>query len=543
MSSADTSNKIRPDKTKLLPHQRIEADLVLELPNVGLLFKSKAQKTPKKVFLIAPDVVDETYTYEAFLRWIRAWEAWFGNRGVRKGTRINLIIHNSSSFVAIYFAALGRGITVVPINPNLAPDEMVYIIKDSRSELILFEKSVSKKVEQVQMALAYGLPFIDDEVVGKEATREAVPEDTDSRQVGLLDEAVIIYTSGTTGNPKGVVLNHMNLLADAKAIAEWFNFNEETRALCVLPMFHNNGQVVTLLAPLYAGGSTIITKSQTGLWPFWDLVRAHKATWTSITPSILSILLQYRRSHEGSTLKGIICGGQVLKRTVQENFEKTFGVPVFEGYGLTETTSFACFNNNQAENRVAEVVGRSLPTNEMAILDPEGKEVGPGMEGEICIRGYNVACEYLGLPEKNHQAFANGWFHSGDYGFKDEQGYYHFLCRHDDLIIKGGENIYPAEIENVLFKHPSVLECAAIGVPHPLLGEDICVFVLLDDARITDKELKEFFSGRIAYFKQPQQILIVNRLDGINEIPKGPTKKILYRELKQYYHDHIAKDH
>lgn len=541
MSSPDISEKITLDKTKLLPHQRIQADLELDVPNVGLLFKAKAQRTPKRVFLIAPDMEEPFFTFEAFHHWIRAWEEWLDHHHVRKGTRINLIIPNSPSFVVIYFAALGRGITVVPINPTLSPDEMVFIIEDCGSRLIIFERSLSKKVEQVRSTLTADLPFIEEDVVARKAAIAPGPGDPRTPPVGPLDEAVIIYTSGTTGNPKGVVLNHMNLLADSKAIAEWFNFDKETRTLCVLPLFHNNGQVVTLLAPLTAGGSTIITKSQTGLWPFWDLVATYKATWTSVMPSILSILLQYRRDHEGSMLRGIICGGQVLKRRVQENFEQTFGVPVFEGFGLTETTSFSCFNNSQAESRVAGVIGRPLPINEMAILDPEGRELGSNKEGEICIKGYNVACEYLGLPGKNLQAFAGGWFHSGDFGSRDPQGYYHFLCRHDDLIIKGGENIYPAEIENVLFKHPSVLECAAIGVPHPLLGEDICAFVLLEDDRITEEELKEFCSGRIAYFKQPQQILIVNHLEGISEIPKGPTKKILYRELKDYYLRRVIK--
>jgi acyl-CoA synthetase (AMP-forming)/AMP-acid ligase II/acyl carrier protein len=529
---------IRPDRSRLAPHQMIKRDIALDVPNVGLLFKSRARRSPSRVYLIEPDVEDRVFTYEEFLRWVEVWEGWFQAHSVHRGTRINLIITNSAGFVAVYFAALSRGLTVVPINPNLAPAEMVYIIKDCGSELVLYEASLAKKVEQVQQTLGTDLLFVDHEVVGSTSSNQE-RGDEGLPPARLEDEAVIIYTSGTTGNPKGVVLNHLNLLADAKAIAEWFQFNEDTRTLCILPMFHNNGQVVTLLAPLYVGGSTIMTKGQTALGPFWDIVKEHQATWTSVMPSILSILLQFRRSHEGSTLQGIICGGQVLKRSVQEAFEATHGVPVFEGFGLTETTSFACFNNAQPEKRVIGVVGRPLPINEMAILDIEGRPLGPGVEGEICVRGYNVACEYLGLPERNRQAFAHGWFHSGDYGYRDEEGYYHFLCRHDDLIIKGGENIYPAEIENLLLKHPSVVDCAAIGVPHPLLGEDICAFVLLQNESTTEKELREFCSGRIAYFKQPQKIVIVNRIEGMNQIPKGPTQKILYRILKEYYQDHL----
>lgn len=540
MSSVETSQQNRPARSRLPAHQCIADDIELVVPNVGQLFKKWAEEAPDKVFLIAPDVDDEVYTYAAFLQWVLAWETWYSEHGIHKGTRINLIIPNGSSFVATYFAALGQGITVVPINPNLAPKEMVYIINDSRSELVIFDEILTKKVKQARQVLARDLPFVGQSVVDRENQGQVKQRKETAAAVGLLDEAVVIYTSGTTGNPKGVVLNHLNLLSDAKALSEWFSFDQSTRALCILPLFHNNGQVVTLLAPLYAGGSTVITKGQTGLLPFWDLVKTHDVTWTSVMPSILSILLQFHRSTADSPLQGVICGGQVLKSSVQDKFEQTFGVPVFEGFGLTETTSFACFNNPRPEERVRGTVGRPLPINEMAILDPGGNELGSGAEGEICIRGYNVACEYLGLPEKNEQAFAGGWFHSGDFGYKDGQGYYHFLCRHDDLIITGGENIYPAEIENVLFMHPSVVDCAAIGVPHPLLGETICAFVQLEDDSITEKDLKEFCMGRIAFFKLPQEILIINKLTDLEEIPKGPTKKILYRELKQYYQERVA---
>ncbi|SVD24248.1 uncharacterized protein METZ01_LOCUS377102, partial [marine metagenome] len=257
--------------------------------------------------------------------------------------------------------------------------------------------------------------------------------------INLVDEAVIIYTSGTTGHPKGVVLSHLNLLADAKAISEWFQFTTETRTLCILPLFHNNGEITTLLAPLYAGGSTVIVKGKTSLMSYWSFVEKYKITWTSVMTSILSILLSIPKERKDKTLQGILCGGQVLTRSVQNAFENRFRVPIFEGYGLTETTSFSCINDYPAKNRKIGSIGKQLPTNEMTILDNNGKELGSNIEGEICIRGYNVACEYLGLPENNKKSFANGWFHSGDYGKKDDNGYFYFHGRKDSLIIKGGE--------------------------------------------------------------------------------------------------------
>jgi acyl-CoA synthetase (AMP-forming)/AMP-acid ligase II len=421
---------------------------------------------------------------------------------------------------------------------------MAYIVRDCGSRVVLFHESLARKVEGFREEIdAVTVPL--GSIPALDTTRPpATPDDAppDLSVVEPLDEAVIIYTSGTTGNPKGVRLSHLNLLADARAIADWFRFDRDTRSLCILPLFHNNGQVVTLLAPLTAGGSVTIAQGQVALPTFWSLVRNYGATWTSVMPAILSILLRFSREEEPTPLQGIICGGQVLNRSVQDSFESTFGVPVFEGFGLTETTSFACFNEYPAERRVPGTVGRPLPTNDMAILDDEGRELGPNEEGEICIRGLNVAIGYLGLPEANAKSFRDGWFRSGDYGYRDEDGRFRFLCRHDALIIKGGENVYPAEVENVLFDHPAVVDCAVVGVPDPLLGEDIAAFVKLKDGDgTTARDLREFTRGKLAGFKQPRSIFLLSELEDLDEIPKGPTKKVLYRKLVDYYVDRLAE--
>ena len=177
----------------------------------------------------------------------------------------------------------------------------------------------------------------------------------------------------------------------------------------------------------------------------------------------------------------------------------------------------------------------------MTILDENDNVLLPYTEGEICIRGYNVAQEYLGLPELNKTSFRNGWFHSGDYGMKDENEYLYFHGRKDSLIIKGGENIYPAELENILYNHPGIAECAVVGIPHKLLGEEICAFVKLKDGKeLTENELKEFCNGKIAKFKHAKKIIIIDKQEDLSEIPKGPTKKVLYRELKKYYLSNIC---
>jgi acyl-CoA synthetase (AMP-forming)/AMP-acid ligase II len=533
-----TAKEITTDFSLFREHQRPDLHIDLPYSSVVDLFDRTAVKSPEKIFIISPGTTTEQYTYREFREFTVTAMHYLEQHGLVPGDRINLVIPNSVEFLILYFAAFRAGLTVVPINQDLAPEEVLFIIRNCGSKMVLVDSLYAFKLEKVEGQLE-GIPVKAlDKMPGFEPVSKVTVTEPDTRRhvPALHHEAVIIYTSGTTGNPKGVVLNHLNLLSDAGAIAGWFDFNSGTRTLCILPLFHNNGQVVTLLAPLYAGGSTVIIKGKTSLLSFWGLINEYQCTWTSVMPSILSILLNLGPRRKDSTMKGIICGGQVLKPAVQAAFEEMFSVPVFEGFGLTETTSFSCFNPYPAGERIAGSIGKPLPVNEMKIVDDDDNEMAAMADGEICIRGFNVATEYLGLPDRNAVSFRNGWFHSGDYGYRDDNNCYFFKERKDSLIIKGGENIYPAELENVLYQHPGVAECAVIGIPDKLLGEEICAFVRLkDETAITETELMKFCQDKIANFKLAKKIIIINRLGDLTEIPKGPTQKILYRKLKEYY--------
>ena len=290
----------------------------------------------------------------------------------------------------------------------MSPREIKYIIEDSNSKTIFYSDTLETKITKIKDSLS-GAHFKKTKSIKDLISLSDTKKKLDYNQVSLHDMAVIIYTSGTTGNPKGVILSHLNLLSDAMGISEWFQFTQDSRCLCILPLFHNNGQITTLLAPLYAGASTVIIKGKISLYAFWFLVNEYQATWTSVMASILSILLSLPNERKDDSLTGILCGGQILTRSVQEKFEKRFKVPIFEGYGLTETTSFSCINNYPAENRKIDSIGKPLQINEMSILNENNQEVEENMEGEICIRGYNVAVGYLGDVKMNH-VFRNGWF-------------------------------------------------------------------------------------------------------------------------------------
>ena len=522
------------DNSLVHSHQRMGPQIIMDYNNVGELLSKKVKENPNKTFLICPGKANDEFTYSEFKTVVDRTAKLLITNGLKKNDRICLVFHNSPEFLILYFAGLSIGLTIVPINPDIATREIRYIIENSKSKAVFFNDKLEFKINNIKKDLdnvkIKKIKSIEDLNLSANANVSF-----EQPEISLYDIAVIIYTSGTTGNPKGVVLSHLNLLADAMGISKWFEFNEETRCLCILPLFHNNGQITTLLAPLYAGGSTVIVKGKISLYAFWDLVNEYKATWTSVMASILSILLSLPNERKDNSLHAILCGGQILTRSVQDQFESRFNVPIFEGYGLTETTSFSCINNYPAEKRKIGSIGKSLITNEIAILNENDEEVEGNTEGEICIRGYNVANGYLGDLEKNY-AFRNGWFHSGDYGKKDGEGNFYFHGRQDSLIIKGGENIYPAEIENVLYSHPDIEECAVIGIPHKLLGEDICVFIKIkNESQLTENGLKEFYKNKIADYKKPQKIILINNLDDLTEIPKGPTKKILYRKLKEYY--------
>ena len=536
----------------LLPHQRIEKSIennfTIEHPNIYSLFVAKKDLFPNKDFIFFPDK-DESFTYQDFGNKVAnaASKLQLQHR-LGRGDRICLVIPTSFSFVSLYFAALAIGAVVVPINPDLSPSEMEFIIANSQAKTVFFDSSLESKVQTI--GILPGVTFCSsDNLFSTPASTPSQNFSTSSFKVPEVkptDEAVIIYTSGTTGNSKGVILTHLNLLADAKAISEWFKFSPATRALGILPLFHNNGQVVTLLSPLSAGGSTVMVQGKASLMTFWQVIEQFQVNWTSVMPSILSILLSLPLERRDTSMQGIICGGQPLTKEVQAQFEARFKIPVFEGYGLTETTSFACFNDFPAEKRKEGSIGKALPINNISICDDQDNEIPFGQEGEICIRGLNVANEYFMLPEKNQQTFRNGWFHSGDYGYMNADGYIYFKTRKDFLIIKGGENIYPSEIENVLFKHPAVAECAVIGIPSDLLGQEICAFVKIKEdyqknLSGIEGDLQHFLSGKLAGYKLPKEIVVIDKLLDMKEIPKGPTKKVLYRILQKYYQENVGK--
>jgi acyl-CoA synthetase (AMP-forming)/AMP-acid ligase II len=507
----------------------------------------------EKIFLLDPEK-DIQYTYAEFLEKVNAVSNLLFKMGIRKNDKVSLLMPNSAEYLFAFFGIMQLGAVACPLNTGLKVEEVAYILDNSDStalfttqEFLAFSAAFLKSQNKIRSILAWDGSAA---AYGKELSLQGANLETalEKESLRLLpgildiplqadDVAEIIYTSGTTGKPKGAMLSHHNLIIDAYWVAAWNRLQESDRALCVMPLFHVNGQIVTVMSPLYHGGSVVMPHrfSVTG---FFNLIAAYGVTYVGTVATMLSMLLNRvdPRDILQNELKIVFCGSAPVPVKVQAEFEKTFQVPVIEGYGMTETTCRATFNplpppealklgENDGYRKLGSV---GLPLgNEIKIVDAENNPLGPGELGEIVIRGENIMRGYYKNPQATAEAFTGDWFHSGDLGYFDEDGYFYIVDRKTDMIIRGGENIYPREIEEILYKHPAVRDAACIGIPDDLYGEEVAAAVAVKDhGEATAEELIAFCRQHLADFKCPQTVRIVE------EIPKSSSGKLLRRELR-----------
>jgi acyl-CoA synthetase (AMP-forming)/AMP-acid ligase II len=407
---------------------------------------------------------------------------------------------------------------------------MAYVVGNSEAKVMLYGSEFAPQAEAVRRSapsLETAIRF-DDESRDAAGYLESGGAAWRGTEIGRDDEAVIIYTSGTTGKPKGCLLTHGNLLANARQIAEWLGFGPGDRLLTVMPLFHMNAVTVTTATALYAGGSTVVA-TRFSATRFWQTVAGHGVTSFGSVATMLSLLLKHYPEGvpaglDVSRLRFGMCGSAPVPAEVLRRFEETFNCLVVEGYGLSESTCRATFNPPDARRRPGSC---GLPIgNEMRVVDEEDRDVGEGVAGEIVLRGENIFKGYYRNEEATRRAFRGGWFHTGDVGYRDKDGFYYIVDRKSDMIIRGGENIYPREIDELLYAHPSVAEAAAYGVPDELYGEEVAASVVLKEGHsATAEEIIAYCRERLAEYKCPKTVRLVESL------PKGPTGKVLKREL------------
>jgi long-chain acyl-CoA synthetase len=449
------------------------------------------------------------------------------SRGVVPGQPVGIMLPNVPEFAAVYYGVLRAGGVVVPMNPLLKAREIAFYLDDSGAPLIFAWHTTGDEVAAGAARASAEVVMVDpvsfaDQLAGVSPAWPVVDRAED-------DTAVLLYTSGTTGRPKGAELTHENLINNvAVTRSDLLEVGPNDVIFGGLPLFHSFGQTCTLNAAISAGASL-------SLLPRFDpkqalaLLADHHATVFAGVPTMYSALLAVpdRADADLSALRVCISGGAAMPVEVLHQFEDAFGCTVLEGYGLSETSPVACFNHPDRE-RKAGSIGTPIRGVEMRVVDTSGEEVPQGEVGEIAIRGHNIMKGYWNKPEATAEVLsADGWFRTGDIGRMDEDGYYYIVDRKKDLIIRGGFNIYPREIEEVLYEHPEVAEAAVIGVPHPQLGEEVAAAVALKPgATITTDQLRDYVKGQVAAYKYPRVVWFVDTL------PKGPTGKILKREIK-----------
>ena len=486
----------------------------LEPRNIAQLLQDRAAAAPNKIFLIS-EADGRQFTYSEFEMLVNRVAGMLWAHGVRKGDVVSLLLPNSVEYVVAYFACWHIGALAGPINSFLKTQEIAYVISNSEAKLLLVAPEFETRIQSNDFIVFEDVKQVDAEPI----ERAAIDRD---------DEAIIIYTSGTTGKPKGCLLTHGNVIANARQISSWLSFTEADRLLTMMPLFHMNAVSVTTMSALYAGGSTVVSPKFSAS-RFWQIISDYQITSFGSVATMLSMLLSTYPDGvppglNTKQLRFAMCGSAPVPAEVMKRFEETFNCLVVEGYGLSESTCRSTFNPPDQRRRPGSC---GLPIgNEMRVVDDEDHDVPDGTLGEIVLRGENILKGYYQNPDATATAFRNGWFHTGDIGYRDADGFYYIVDRKSDMIIRAGENIYPREIDEVLYQHPSVAAAAAVGVPDDLYGEEVAaVIVLKDGSKVSKEELIDFCKARLADYKCPKTVHFVH------DIPKGPTGKLLKREL------------
>ncbi len=448
--------------------------------------------------------------------------------GVAPGDTVAVLLPNCAEIIATMFAAWFRGSALNPVNTALTDDEVRYQLEDSASAVIVGDQRARALAESL------GIAWVDADLVlpapgdPRVSSAPAGEDDTHEEPSAVGDDfALVIYTSGTTGKPKGVLLDHDNLDAMSASLVEHFALTTADRSLLVLPLFHCNGLVAGTLAPLRAGGDVVVAR-RFSPDTFWDDVEAARPTYFSAVPTIYAVLeARTGRRVDTSSLRFLVCGAAPMPAELITRFERRFGVPVVEGYGLSEGSVASTINPLDGPRKPG-TVGIALPGQEVAVVSAEGVLQPTGQRGEVVIRGANVMRGYLGKPDETAKVLRDGWLHTGDVGVIDRDGYLRIVDRIKDMIIRGGENIYPKEIEECLYAHPAVLEAAVIGKPDPVLGEVPVAYVATRPGRVaTAEELRDHCAGRLARYKVPQEVHVRT------ELPKNSVGKLVKGLLRE----------
>lgn len=467
---------------------------------------------------------ESRYSYREFDEAAAKVATLLADRGIVPGDRVGLMLPNVPEFAILFYGILRAGAVAVPMNPLLKSREIAFYLGNTSAKLILAVPTFADEAKGGAEASGADCVVVDESLQAaiSAAAPQAAPVARDD-----LDTAVILHTSGTTGKPKGAELTHIGLHRNAEiTVRTLIGAGTDDVLMGCLPLFHVFGLTCGL-------NSAVIAQASLTLIPRFDPIVVLDAIATDEVTVFLGVPTMYsaliaaqRPTDDTSSLRTCVSGGAALPAQVITDFEANFNAVILEGYGLSETSPVACFNHPDKERR-AGTIGTPIEGVQMRIVDVNGREAPTGEPGEVQIKGHNVMKGYWQLPEKTAEAVdADGWFSTGDVGTKDADGYYRIVDRTKDMIIRGGMNIYPREVEEVLYEHPDVAAAAVVGVPHQTLGEDVGAAIQLKTgAEVTADELRTYVKDRVAAYKYPRQLWFVEAL------PTGATGKIQKRDI------------
>jgi acyl-CoA synthetase (AMP-forming)/AMP-acid ligase II len=488
---------------------------------------------PAAPFLIAPGnpaAPDQIVTFGGLQRLAEALAAELAGMGLAQGDNIALFLENNCTTASLFLAAMSAGYVVTPINLRASKPQLTYVLDHCDCQIAFVSNETHGQFTDALALVSrpFQVKMIDGDHLSRFGAKGAVQPR--HRPLAAGDRALLIYTSGTTGKPKGVVLTHAQLLAAATTVIAWHGLTRADRVFNSLPLYHINGQVVATLAPFVSGGSVVIPH-RFSVSQFWNEVVRFNCTWINVVPTIIAYLLNAAEGEPDREFPSLRFGRSASAPLAREHhvaFEKKFSLAIVEGMGMTESASVVFCNPMPPDRRKMGSVGLACNVD-AHIIDATGRALPDGQVGEIIFRSRSLMDGYYKAPDETQAAIdRDGYMHTGDLGYRDADGYFFITGRIKELIIKGGENIAPREIDEALLSHPAILEAAAVGMPDPYYGQEILAAVVLKPgAQCDEAELRAHCLTILGRYKTPRVFRFVD------DLPKGPSGKIQRLALLQ----------
>ena len=481
-----------------------------------------SEKQPDAPLLISPET-DRIITYGMLLEQSKTLRAMLRAKGVAPGSHIGLYLQNGIQTTRLFLSIMAAGYVVTPFNLLAHQEQLTTVINHSDCKLVFYGPAQAEMLKAAMQGITRSIEMVQIDSDATELAGGFASEDLP--QLTADAPALLMYTSGTTGMPKGVRLSHQNLLHAAKAVSEWHSLDPSDCVLSSLPIYHINGQSIGTITPFYSGGC-IVAAQKFSVSQWWPAVMKYRCTWINMVPTIINYLLNAGSDPSSPSAQdlGHVRFGRSASAPLppdqHQAFEKRFGIPVIEAMGMTESASVVFCNPHDDRRRYGSP---GLPCGVQAkVIDPQGKALADHETGELCLKGDNVMTGYYKSDAETSKAFdGEGWLKTGDLGHRDSDGFYFVTGRLKELIIKGGENIAPREIDEVLLKHPAVLDAACVGIPDPAYGQEILACIVLKDGAACDEpQIRAFCMDHLGRYKTPKSFHFVH------DLPRGPSGKV-----------------